>query len=110
MIHLDDIRLKRVTRGELAFYKEQANRDYAEAFEQAGLGTSRDRPSLVGPQPIARLPSPARPLRLVEPGTILAESAAGLGRARAAGYRHSVASSSLRPKGCSVSPLGPGTA
>jgi serine/threonine-protein kinase len=47
VIHLEGIRLKRVTRGELAFYKTQANRDYAEAFEQAGLGTSRDQPSLV---------------------------------------------------------------
>jgi serine/threonine-protein kinase len=47
VIHLEAIRLTRVTRGELAFYKAQANRDYAEAFEQAGLGTSRDRPSLV---------------------------------------------------------------
>jgi len=47
MIHLDTIRLKRVTRGELAFYKARANRDYAQAFEQAGLGTSHDQPSLV---------------------------------------------------------------
>ena len=47
VIHLDTIRLKRVTRGELAFYKAQANRDYAEAFEQAGLGTIHDQPSLV---------------------------------------------------------------
>ena len=47
VIQLDTIRLKRVTRGELAFYKAQANRDYAEAFEQAGLGTSHDQPSLV---------------------------------------------------------------
>jgi len=47
VIHLDAIRLKRVTRGELAYYKAQANRDYAEAFEQAGLGTSHDPPSPV---------------------------------------------------------------
>src|SRR5262249_7014659 len=33
----------------------------------------------VGPQPIARLPAPARPLRPVELGPILAESAAGQG-------------------------------
>src|SRR5262249_11692638 len=33
----------------------------------------------VGPQPIARLPAPSRPLRLVELGPILAESAAGQG-------------------------------
>ncbi len=47
MIHLDNIRLKRVTRGELAFYKARANRDYAEAFQHAGLGTSHDQPSSV---------------------------------------------------------------
>jgi serine/threonine-protein kinase len=45
--HLEAIRLTRVTRGELVYYKAQADRDYAEAFEKAGLGTSRDRPSLV---------------------------------------------------------------
>jgi serine/threonine-protein kinase len=47
VIQLEAIRLTRVTRGELAYYKAQADRDYAEAFEQAGLGTSRDQPSLV---------------------------------------------------------------
>jgi serine/threonine-protein kinase len=47
VIHLDTIRLKRVTRGELAFYKAHANRDYAEAFQQAGLGTRHDPPSPV---------------------------------------------------------------
>ena len=47
MIHLDNIRLKRVTRGELSFYKARANRDYAEAFQHAGLGTSHDQPSSV---------------------------------------------------------------
>ncbi len=40
VIQLDAIRLKRVTRGELAFYKAQANRDYGQAFQRAGLGTS----------------------------------------------------------------------
>jgi serine/threonine-protein kinase len=47
VIQLDTIRLKRVTRGELAFYKAQANREYAEAFQQAGLGTIEDQPSRV---------------------------------------------------------------
>ncbi len=47
VIQLDTIRLKRVTRGELAFYKAQANRHYAEAFQQAGLGTVLDPPSHV---------------------------------------------------------------
>jgi serine/threonine-protein kinase len=47
LIHLDTIRLKRVTRGELPFYKARANQDYAEAFEQAGLGTIHDPPSRV---------------------------------------------------------------
>jgi serine/threonine-protein kinase len=41
---LDTIRLKRMTRGELAFYKWQASRDYEEAFQQAGLGTIDDQP------------------------------------------------------------------
>ncbi len=44
---LDAIRLKRVTRGELAFYKARANRDYAEAFQQAGMGTIQDQPARV---------------------------------------------------------------
>jgi hypothetical protein len=42
---LDAIRLKRVTRGALPFYKAQANQEYAEAFERAGLGTISDPPS-----------------------------------------------------------------
>ncbi len=47
VIHLDTIRLKRVTRGELAFYKARANQDYTEAFQQAGMGTIHDQPSHV---------------------------------------------------------------
>jgi serine/threonine-protein kinase len=47
VIQLDAIRLKRVTRGELAFYKSQAEHDYQAAFEQAGLGTLRDLPEHV---------------------------------------------------------------
>ncbi len=47
VIQLDAIRLKRVTRGELPFYKTQANQHYAEAFQQAGLGTSHDPPARV---------------------------------------------------------------
>ena len=47
VIELDTIRLKRVTRGELAFYKAQANQDYGEAFRRAGLGTIHDQPSRV---------------------------------------------------------------
>src|SRR5262249_21698159 len=46
-IQLDTIRLKRATRGDLDFYKAQADREYAEAFRQAGLGTSRDSPARV---------------------------------------------------------------
>jgi serine/threonine-protein kinase len=49
-IQLDGIRLKRVTRGELAFYKARASREYAEAFRQAGLGTLHDTPALVAGQ------------------------------------------------------------
>jgi serine/threonine-protein kinase len=51
VIRLDAIRLKRLTRGELAFYKARASREYAEAFEQAGLGTVADPP----PQVAARI-------------------------------------------------------
>jgi serine/threonine-protein kinase len=44
---LNAIRLKRVTRGELAFYKARANEAYAEEFRQAGLGTAGDPPPRV---------------------------------------------------------------
>ena len=47
VIQLDAIRLNRVTRGELAFYKARANRDYAQAFGQVGLAASHEEPSLV---------------------------------------------------------------
>jgi eukaryotic-like serine/threonine-protein kinase len=47
VMRLDAIRLKRVTRGELAFYKAQANREYATAFQQAGFGTIDDPPARV---------------------------------------------------------------
>jgi serine/threonine-protein kinase len=44
VMQLDAIRMKRATRGELDFYKAQADQAYAEAFQQAGLGTVRDQP------------------------------------------------------------------
>jgi serine/threonine-protein kinase len=44
---LDNIRLKRATRGELAFYKSQANDHYAEMFEREGLGKVYDPPQKV---------------------------------------------------------------
>ena len=47
VIKLDAIRLKRLTHGELAFYKAQADQAYAEAFPRAGLGKLHDRPSSV---------------------------------------------------------------
>ncbi len=47
VIQLDNIRLKRVTRGELVFYKAQADRDYQEAFREAGLDTLHDQPQSV---------------------------------------------------------------
>ena len=47
VMQLNAIRLKRVTRGELAFYKARANEAYAEAFQQAGLGTVHEPPSRV---------------------------------------------------------------
>jgi serine/threonine-protein kinase len=47
VMRLDKIRLKRVTRGELAFYKEQANKAYAEVFQKEGLGKVYDPPASV---------------------------------------------------------------
>jgi serine/threonine-protein kinase len=47
VMQLNAIRLKRVTRGELAFYKARANEDYAKAFREAGLTTVHDPPSRV---------------------------------------------------------------
>jgi serine/threonine-protein kinase len=47
VMRLDNIRLKRATRGELVFYKAQANKAYAEAFQQEGLGKVHDPPASV---------------------------------------------------------------
>ncbi|HVX14998.1 MAG TPA: serine/threonine-protein kinase [Pirellulales bacterium] len=44
LVQLDGIRLKRVTRGELPYYKAQASQDYAQVFERAGLRAFRDPP------------------------------------------------------------------
>ncbi len=41
---LENIRLKRVTRGELAFYKAQSGRDYDAVFRAAGIGKFHDEP------------------------------------------------------------------
>jgi serine/threonine-protein kinase len=42
IMQLDAIRLKRVTCGELPFYKTQAHQHYTEAFRRAGLGQMSD--------------------------------------------------------------------
>lgn len=47
VIQLDGIRLRRATRGELAFYKTQAHQAYADAFAKAGLGALHDDPQRV---------------------------------------------------------------
>jgi serine/threonine-protein kinase len=47
VIELDRIRLSRVTRGDLPFYKAQADQAYANAFQQAGLETIQAEPSRV---------------------------------------------------------------
>ena len=47
VITLDEIRMKRATRGELAIYRSLAARSYADAFQQAGRGTFEDRPEVV---------------------------------------------------------------
>jgi serine/threonine-protein kinase len=44
---LDDIRLSRVTGGQLVYYKLRANENYAEAFQRAAIGTFRDDPKNV---------------------------------------------------------------
>ncbi len=53
--HLDAIRLQRATRGELDYYRMQADREYAATFQQPGLGTRNDRPADVATR-IARSP------------------------------------------------------
>jgi serine/threonine-protein kinase len=45
VIRLDTIRLRRVTRGELVFYRTQADRDYQEAFREAELFRTDDHPA-----------------------------------------------------------------
>ncbi len=45
--HLDAIRLQRATRGELDYYRTQADREYAATFRQAGLGTRDDSTAVV---------------------------------------------------------------
>ena len=47
VMRLDAIRLTRVTRGELDYYKVQASRRYEEAFRDAGLGKVHDPPGRV---------------------------------------------------------------
>jgi serine/threonine-protein kinase len=47
VIDLDRVRLKRVTRGELAFYKGRADAAYARAFAGAGLGEVHEPPERV---------------------------------------------------------------
>jgi serine/threonine-protein kinase len=47
VIQLDKIRLRRVTRGDLPFYKAQADQEYKEAFQAAGLGSAHDQPQSV---------------------------------------------------------------
>jgi serine/threonine-protein kinase len=47
VMRLDNIRLKHVTRSELTFSKAQASRDYADAFQQEGLGKVHDPPASV---------------------------------------------------------------
>ncbi len=47
VIQLDAIRLRRVTRGELIFYRTQAAGEYEEAFRAAGLGKPQDPPESV---------------------------------------------------------------
>jgi serine/threonine-protein kinase len=44
VMRLDGIHLRRLTNGELPFYKAQADRDYAGVFAEAGLGNPADDP------------------------------------------------------------------
>jgi serine/threonine-protein kinase len=59
VMRLDDIRLRRVTRGELVFYKGQANQAYVDAFREAGLGTIQDDPAHVAARVKASAVRPA---------------------------------------------------
>jgi serine/threonine-protein kinase len=45
VMKLDKIRLRRVTRGDLPFYKGQADQEYQEAFQTSGLGTVHEEPA-----------------------------------------------------------------
>jgi serine/threonine-protein kinase len=47
VIELDRIRLNRLTSGNLILYKSKADRDYAKAFEEAGLAKEHDPPVMV---------------------------------------------------------------
>jgi serine/threonine-protein kinase len=45
LIRLNNVRLRRVTRGLLVFYQKQADREYQEAFRAAGLGNVNGPPA-----------------------------------------------------------------
>jgi serine/threonine-protein kinase len=47
VMELERIRLRRMTRGDLPYYKAQTDRAYAHTFQQAGLGTIQDQSSRV---------------------------------------------------------------
>jgi serine/threonine-protein kinase len=47
VIELERIRLKRMTRGDLPYYRAQTDRAYTHMFQKAGLGTIQDQPSRV---------------------------------------------------------------
>ncbi len=47
MIKMNTIRLRRVTRGELVFYKTQADREYEQVFQKAELAKVVDQPQVV---------------------------------------------------------------
>jgi serine/threonine-protein kinase len=47
VIELEKIRLRRMTRGDLPYYRVQTDRAYTHTFQQTGLGTIQDQPSRV---------------------------------------------------------------
>jgi serine/threonine-protein kinase len=47
VIQLDNIRMKRVTHGQLAFYRAQSDQAYQKVFQTAGLGSVHDQPQSV---------------------------------------------------------------
>jgi eukaryotic-like serine/threonine-protein kinase len=71
VIRLDDIRLRRVSAGDLNYYRAQASQDYQDAFASAGLGKLTELPQTVGAR-IAASPTRVPLLAAVDDWTVSA--------------------------------------